>query len=349
MTREFTEYSLEELGWRGFFAAQEPPAVDAVPARVVAQHRASLDVAGAGYRQSVAISGRAFDLDIAVGDWIWLSPAHDRVLGVLDRLGAFRRGAAGLESEVQTLAANVDTLFIVTSANRDFNVARLERYLSVASEASAYPVVVITKADTVDDVSAYVTEAVRLKPGLMVEALDARDSDAVAFLAQSCGAGQTAALVGSSGVGKSTLVNSLTPAGLATGAARETDQRGRHTTTYRSMHRLPGGGWLIDTPGMRELKLVEAGGGIDEVFSDVLALAVRCRFADCQHVEEPGCAVLAAIEQGLMEGERLHRYRKLVRENERHSETLSARRSRDRAQGRLFKSIKSDLRRRKGR
>ncbi len=347
-TEDWAELTLAELGWRSVFAAEPAPETGAVPARVMMQHRGRLVVAGENYCGSVPLTGRAADFDVTVGDWVWLDSERSRVLRVFERVGVFRRGAAGIESNVQTVAANVDTLFIVTSANRDFNVARLERYLSVASEANAYPLVVLTKADTVADVSQYVRQAAQLKPGLMVEALDARDAAAVCVLADYVGNGQTVALVGSSGVGKSTLVNSLTRAELATGGVRMNDQRGRHTTTHRSMHRLGGGGWLIDTPGMRELKLVDTRAGIEDVFSEVLALAEQCRFSDCEHREEPGCAVLAAVAEGSLARERLERYRKLVDEDRRNSETLVARRARDRSQGRLFKSIKADLRRRKG-
>jgi len=348
-TIEWAELTLPDLGWRSNFAAQPAPEADAVPVRVMAQHRGLLVLAGEAYYGSVPLTGRAANLDVAVGDWLWVDAERTRVLGVLDRFGVFRRGAAGVESDVQTVAANVDTLFIVTSANRDFNVARLERYLSVASEANAYPLIVLTKADTAANVDEYVRQAAALKPGLMVEALDARDAAAVQVLADYAGNGQTAALVGSSGVGKSTLVNSLSRTELATGGVRTNDQRGRHTTTHRSMHRLDSGGWLIDTPGMRELKLVDTRAGIEDVFSEVLVLAEHCRFSDCEHRGEPGCAVQAAVEDGSLAGERLERYRKLVNEDRRNSETLMARRARDRSQGKLYKSILADLRRRKGR
>ena len=336
------EENLLSLGWRPFFSAQAPPVADAVPARVMAVHRGLVDVAGEDVSAVLPLAGRAAALSITVGDWVWLDAAQARVLGRLDRSGSFRRVAAGNESTVQDVAANVDTLFIVTSANRDFNVARLERYLSLASEAGAFPIIVITKADLVDDVSPFRNRAAELKPGLLVEAVDARAPQSVEVLNGWCGTGQSVALVGSSGVGKSTLVNTLGESDLATAGVRENDQRGRHTTTGRSMHRLPAGGWLIDTPGMRELKLVDADGGLRDVFAEIEILGRDCRFSDCGHGGEPGCAVGAAIEAGTLDVDRLRRYRKLVAENRRYSESVGQRRARERAQGRLYKSIQSD-------
>ena len=339
---------LESLGWRGFLASQVDADTALAPARVLAVHRGRVDVAGQDFRDSLALTGNNAALAITVGDWVLVDRCGPRVDRVLDRFGAFKRGAAGTSHTIQLIAANVDTLFIVTSANRDFNVARLERYLAIAHEAGAYPVVVITKADAVESIEPYVARARALGNSLPVEAMDAREPDDVDKLRPWCGPGQTVALLGSSGVGKSTLVNTLTGAGLDTRDVREDDQRGRHTTTSRSMHRLPQGGWLIDTPGMRELRLVDSGDALDDVFGEITALAADCRFSDCSHLAEPGCAVQAAIEAGVLDQQRLDRFRKLQAEDRRNSETVAERRARDRNRGQLYKSILTDKQRLKG-
>ncbi len=339
---------MRELGWRPFFQSQLRAGRDDElrPARVLAVHRGRIEISGDQVPAELPLSGRARDLDVTVGDWVLVDPDGPRLERVLDRIGAFRRRAPGTGARTQLIAANVDVLFIVTSANRDFNAARLERYLSIAHEAGAFPVVVITKADTVASVDEYVGAASRLSPGLLVESLDARDPQAAEALHRWCEPGQTVALLGSSGVGKSTLINSLAGAHQLTKAVRADDQRGRHTTTSRSMHQLPSGGWLIDTPGMRELQLVDVAGALDDVFAEIAEIAARCRFADCTHDAEPGCAVLGAIETGELDTERLRRYRKLLAEDRRNTETLAERRSRDRSLGKFYKSVLADKARR---
>lgn len=344
------EDTLTALGWRPHFAAQlvEPDDAALKIARVMAVHRGRIEVAGQGEDRFVDLTPANAALGITVGDWVLIDEDGPAVKRRLDRFGLFQRRAAGTSGDIQLIAANVDTLFIVTSANRDFNIARLERYLALAHDAGAYPVIVITKADLADSVTQFVAQASRLSPGLLVEALDARNVDQVAVLRPWCETGHTVALVGSSGVGKSTIINTLSGSHEKTRGVREDDQRGRHTTTRRSMHPLPDGGWLIDTPGMRELRLVGVAAALEDVFGDVAKLAEECRFADCTHTAEPDCAVLAAIESGDLDADRLRRYRKLLSEDLRNTQSLAERRARDRSTGKLYKSIQAGKRRDKG-
>lgn len=344
-----TEDILTSLGWRPFFAAQlEDGSGAGAPARVTAVHRRRAEVLGDGIETAVPLTGKAAAMEITVGDWVVVDTAAGTVLRRLDRFGAFRRRAPGTGRGIQLISANVDTLFVMTSADGDFNPARLERYLAIANEAGARPVVVVTKADTVTTPDPFVADASRLMPNLVVEALDARDAAQVERLRAWCETGQTVALLGSSGVGKSTLINTLTGAGQATRAVRADDRRGRHTTTNRTMHRLPDGGWLIDTPGMRELQLLDVGHALDDVFAEITRLAAGCRYSDCTHSAEPGCAVLAAVGDGTLDAERLRRFRKLQAEDRRNTETVAERRARDRRTGKLYKSILADKHREKG-
>jgi ribosome biogenesis GTPase len=340
--------SLHSLGWRGFFQSQVDFKSDLQPARVLHVHRGRIEVAHESGHELLELSAKAREMGITVGDWVLIDSSGPQVLQLLDRFGLFKRRAAGTGGDIQLIAANVDTLFIVTSANRDFNVARLERYLAIAHDAGAFPVIVITKADTVDSTEEFVTAASGLSPGILVESLDARNADDVEVLQPWCDAGQTVALLGSSGVGKSTLINTLTGDHQDTRAVREDDQRGRHTTTSRSMHRLPKGGWLVDTPGMRELQLVDVGDALDDVFAEITALASNCRFGDCAHESEPGCAVQEAIASGSLDADRLRRYRKLQSEDRRNSESIAQRRSRDKNFGKMIKSVLSDKQKEKG-
>ena len=339
---------LADLGWSAFFQSRVQPGESEtlLPLRVMAVHRGRLDVAGDGVASSVPIrwppTTDPEDMP-TVGDWLLAERETLRPRRLLARKSLFRRRAPGTGRRMQLIAANVDTLFIVSSCNRDFNIARLERYLVLAREAGVYPVIVLTKADLAADPGAHAAAARRLEPGLLVETVDARDAGSVRALAAWCGPGQTVALLGSSGVGKSTLVNTLTGAGaIATRPVRGDDDRGRHTTTARALHRLGAGGWLLDTPGMRELQLADAAAGVAGVFADIGDLAARCRFADCTHDAEPGCAVRAAVAAGTLDAVRLARWRKLVAEEARNSESLAARRARERAFGKLVRLVTRD-------
>ncbi|PHS27319.1 MAG: ribosome small subunit-dependent GTPase A [Robiginitomaculum sp.] len=342
---------LAEFGWNNFFSAQlEAEDLDAsVAVRVMAVHRNSLDVAGPGIAQSIPpyFQDENGEPDNAtVGDWLLLAPETLRAFRRLARKSLFQRRAAGIRNTVQRIAANIDSLFIVTSCNQDFNIARLERYLVLAREADVTPVIIITKADLVDNAQEYARQAAALEPGLLVELINARDAQSAACLAPWCAPGQTIALIGSSGVGKSTLVNTLSGTqNISTQGIREDDAKGRHTTSGRTLHRLPNGGWIMDTPGMRELQLTDVKAGIETVFADILELQGKCKFNDCQHESEPGCAVLAALKNGTLEEDRYKRWKKLAAEEAFNSSTLIDRRNRDRAFGKTIKTAIKNKRR----
>jgi ribosome biogenesis GTPase len=256
-----------------------------------------------------------------VGDWVVLEPAvhgHEaRIREVLPRVSRFSRRAAGDETEEQVVAANIDTVFIVVGLDHNFNSRRLERYLLVAWESGAAPVIVLNKADLAADAASRADEVRGLAPAVPVYAMSARQPESLKPLREHLGFGRTGALLGSSGVGKSSIVNALGGRDLLrTHDVRESDSRGRHTSTHRQLVMLPdAGGLLIDTPGMRELQLWDLG-GLLETFSDIADRAAGCRFRDCRHRGEPGCAVAAAVEAGEIPAARFESYHKLAMEQE---------------------------------
>lgn len=328
-----TNEALTKLGWRIYFSEQvtSEEAQQCLPVRVMAVHRGKIAVAGAGTQHFVSpyITGAGpSDDHPTVGDWLLIDKGTLEPVRVLGRLNLFKRRAPGDPRKEQMIAANVDTLFIVASCNQDFSVARLERYLVLARDVGVNPVVVLTKTDLTDTPDTFAAAVRAIEPGLRVETVNGRDPASAARLASWCGEGETVALLGSSGVGKSTLINTLRGSdSIATQAIRAGDDTGRHTTTVREMHRLDQGGWLLDTPGMRELQLSDAGAGISEVFDDFILTAQDCRFSNCAHGGEPDCAVQAAIADGTLTLDRFDRWRKLAVE-ERDGPAYGAKRSR---------------------
>ncbi|MCX7710168.1 MAG: ribosome small subunit-dependent GTPase A [Clostridia bacterium] len=259
------------------------------------------------------------ELQLAVGDWIALEHAEETqsvcVRAVLARKTKFSRAAAGIEVKEQIIAANVDTVFLIQSLNRDFNMKRLERYLIAAWESGAVPVIVLTKADCCDNVADKMASVYNTAPGVEVHAISCITGEGIDEIKKYFMHGKTVALLGSSGVGKSTLVNTL--AGkelLKTQEIREDDSRGRHTTTHRELLLLPQGGLVLDTPGMRALSLWEADAGMEVLFGDIEELVKLCRFYDCQHQNEPGCAVRNALDTNKLEMSRWESWLKLQKE-----------------------------------
>ncbi len=351
MSQTTEVYGLTRLGWGADFDREFEQYEHAglVPGRVAVQHRGAYDVFVTGGEARAGLPGRLLhsaddtaDLP-AVGDWVALDPpagGRSTIRAVLARRTAFVRTAASDQhrvSEQQVVAANVDTVFLVSALAEDYNVRRLERYLVLAWESGAQPVVVLTKADLCDDVAGAIAEVEVVAVGVPVHAVSNVTGEGVDELRPYFGGNRTVAALGSSGVGKSTLINSLSGEEvMATGDVRR-DGRGRHTTTRRELIAVPGGGFFLDTPGMRELQLAEASGGMAETFDDVAGLAAACRFGDCAHETEPGCAVREALHDGSLDPERWKSYRKLQRELATLERKLDARaRSEERKKWRRF-------------
>jgi len=332
--------TLEELGWSPTLDAAFREHADAglVPARIAVAYGATFRVVGVERDELADVTGRLRhdaqgrrDLP-AVGDWVaikatTIAGGRSTIHAVLPRKSLFSRKVAGDDTVEQILATNVDTAFLVTALDRDFNVRRLERYLAMTLESGARPVILLNKADLGDEVDARRLEAGRAGLAVPVHVVSARANTGLDALAQYLQPGQTIAVLGSSGVGKSTLINRLLgEERLATREVRDSDHRGRHTTTHRELVPLPGGALLIDTPGMRELQLWTADAGVSEAFDDITQLAANCYFTDCQHDSEPRCAVKAAVEGGTLPADRLESFHKLQREQshlEKRQDTLA--------------------------
>ena len=317
--------TLDELGWSVALAADHAPhaALGREPARVMAEDRGSYLVRTAAGERRAAITGRfryeaGADPSVypAVGDWVAVDGGPDdaAIHAVLSRRTAIVRQAPGNRTEAQVVGANVDVVFIVVSLNLDLNMRRLERYLAVAWESGAEPIVVLSKADLVEDATALLAEVERVAVGTTILTISAIDGRGLDEVRARIGRGRTVAFIGSSGVGKSTLLNVLAGEDRAiVRDVREDDDRGRHTTTRRQLHILADGGLILDTPGMRELALWDPD-GVEQSFPEIDHLVATCRFANCRHTGEPGCAIAASLASGALDAARYEAWQKLERE-----------------------------------
>lgn len=291
-----------------------------------------------------------------VGDWVAVAPrtgeASATIHHVLPRWSSFSRKVAGATTREQVVAANVDTIFLVSGLDGDFNLRRIERYVTLGWNSGALPVIILNKADLCDDLDARVADVQSVAPGIDVVVVSAADGHGISKLEPYLKPGNTIAFLGSSGVGKSTLVNRLAGDDLQkTLDVREDDSRGRHTTTFRELFVIDGGAILIDTPGMRELQLWSDSASVSATFSDIEELAEQCRFTDCQHDTEPGCAVADALERGILDSARFANFVKLRKEvaflDKRKSEPVFEKRKRERTQSKLYKSVQRHNRKHK--
>jgi ribosome biogenesis GTPase / thiamine phosphate phosphatase len=319
--------NLTALGWNAFFDEVFEPhrKKGLIAGRVVLEHRRAFRIYTESDELLAEISGRVrYDAATraelpAVGDWVAVTayPNEKRatIHAILPRRSKFSRKVAGRNTEEQIVAANVDTVFLLVGLDGDYNLRRVERYLVAAWESGASPVIILSKLDLCEDGNLKTLEVQSIAGGVPVHAISSVTSEGLDAVNQYMGSGLTVAFLGSSGVGKSTLINRLVGKNIQkVKEVREHDSRGKHTTTHRELILLPTGGLLIDTPGMRELQLWEADGGLSETFEDIESVAAHCHFSNCRHQEEPGCAVREGLEDGSLSAPRYESYQKIQKE-----------------------------------
>lgn len=313
---------IKQYGWNDSFAQALPE--QKIPGRIILEHKSNYRVMTDFGEWPATLSGNyrhshGRDEFPSVGDWVALEqmPGEDKgiIHQLMPRSSRFARKAAGETSEMQTIAVNLDYVFLVMSLNHDFNVRRLERYMVAAWDSGAMPIVVLTKSDQCEDPSSYLKEVADTAFGVDAFAVSTVTGAGMEAFDRYLANGKTGALLGSSGVGKSSLINALTHSDkMAVQDIREDDSKGRHTTTHRELVLLPGGGLLIDTPGMREFQLADSADGLESSFQDITSLAAECRFRDCSHQQEPGCRIQEALGTGELPEDRYASYLKLQRE-----------------------------------
>lgn len=342
---------LASLGITPFFTSQltEKELEGSTLARVTEVQRSELVANDGSNEHSITLGSswyqQASEARPTVGDWVLLGENCENILRLLERKSIFKRIAAGSKVEVQLIAANIDTLFIVTSCNEEFSESRLERYLSLAIEAGVDPVIVLTKIDLTDNVDEFSERVKSVSATAPIETVNALDQSTLSGLKAWITNQSTVALVGSSGVGKSSILNSLAGHSIMnTGPVRKQDSKGKHTTTYRALHILADGGILLDVPGMRELKVANIATALGKLFEDIEILAENCKFRDCEHEQEQGCAVLKAIDSGQLDQRRLQNHRKLRAEEARLSASLAEQRDHDRQFGKTIKAVQQEKR-----
>ncbi len=339
------EISLQQLGWKHFFATQliDLSVEDYILARLFSVQRDQFLLRSPEGEHVITISGKLLLQDPScVGDWFVLDASGEAIITRLERFSLFKRLKPSKNLEFQLVGSNIDTVFIVSSCNDDFNLNRLERYLIFAQDAGVQPVIILTKKDLCDDPYHYADILKSLNNMPLFEIINAHDEASISTLKPYLKIGQTVAFMGSSGVGKSTLVNLLLGEEIQkTGAIRDDDQKGRHTTTARSIHVMTEGGLLLDTPGIRELQLaVTEEENIDDIFPDIINLKNQCKFRNCQHEGEPGCAVQAALENGELDLRRFKSYQKLQLENQHLQATIQQKRKKGKDFAKIVKSAK---------